>query len=98
MEKIVELTPRFDSAKSFYGKAKVMTKEYDNFTAYILISYTTEVASYEVYKNGFTVCMINGKYSQTTTRHIKEFFKQFDLSDFSLLKLLNDKRIEFIKK
>ena len=78
---IYDLSCRYDSRQSFYGKARVEEKEHDNFTAYILYSYRTEVASIELYKNGMNIYYYNGKYSQTTTRHQKEFFKQFGLSD-----------------
>ena len=65
---IYELKTRFDSRKSFYGKAYV--KILDNNDKF-LYSYGTLVASIE---NGKKYC--NGLYSQTTTRHIKEFFRQ----------------------
>lgn len=64
------LKPRFDARKSFYNKAEV------NFDAetntYTLQSYTTEVASI---CNGKV--KINGEYSKTTMRHIREFLAQF---------------------
>lgn len=62
-----ELNCNFDSRKSFYGKANVRTE--DGKT--ILKSYSTDVA---YIKDGKAV--VNGTYSPTTLRHIKEFLKQ----------------------
>lgn len=62
-----ELKPRYDRAKSFYKKAKV--KEFDGKK--VLQSYSTDVAEIT---NG--VPFVRGTYSQTTTRHIKEFLRQ----------------------
>lgn len=64
---IYELTARYDARQSFYGKAQVI--ELPNKT--VLKSYDTIVA---VIKDGKP--MVRGDYSQTTTRHIKEFLKQ----------------------
>lgn len=63
-----ELTPRFDSRASFYGKARVEVAE-DGTKR--LWSYNIHVAST---KDGKP--MVFGLYSETTTRHIKEFLKQ----------------------
>lgn len=68
--KIFELETHFDARKSFYGKAHVI--DYENGT-FELQSYNTIVSR-----------CINGKveelgtWSQTTTRHQKEFRKQFE--------------------
>ena len=68
--KIYALEPRFDARKSFYGKAHVI--DYGN-GVFELQSYNTIVSR-----------CINGKvedlgsWSQTTTRHQKEFRKQFE--------------------
>ena len=59
---------RYDSRASFYNKARV---KYFNDDTKILTSYDTTVA---VIKSG--KAYINGTYSQTTLRHIKEFLKQ----------------------
>lgn len=61
------LTPEYDSRKSFYGKAVVRDEDGKK----ILRSYNTDVACIE---NGKPV--VYGLYSDTTTRHIKEFLKQ----------------------
>lgn len=62
------LEPRYDSRKSFYGKAKT----YKTDKGIELLSYGTKVA--EIKNSGEVI--IYGFYSQTTTRHIKEFLKQ----------------------
>jgi hypothetical protein len=59
---------RYDSRSSFYNKARV--KHFNDETK-ILSSYDTQVA---VIRDG--KAYINGTYSQTTVRHIKEFLKQ----------------------
>ena len=61
------LEPVFDTRKSFYGKAQVLTE--NNKT--VLISYSTRVAEIE---NG--KAKIFGTYSPTTLRHIKDFLYQ----------------------
>ena len=66
---IYELTARYDSRKSFYGKAHVI----DHGNGVLeLQSYNTIVSRCV---NG--VIEHFGKWSQTTTRHQKEFEKQF---------------------
>ena len=67
--KIMELCPYYDSAKSFYGKAKVIEIENDVF----LMSYDTIVA---FFNRDTKVAKVIGTYSATTLRHIKEFLKQ----------------------
>ena len=68
--KMYELAAMHDSRKSFYGKAKVL----------ILDDGTIQLQSY----NTIVGEIRDGKYNQlwdgkshTTTRHIKEFKKQF---------------------
>lgn len=66
---VFELSARFDSRKSFYGKAQVIN--YGN--GYMeLKSYDTIVSRVN---NGKVEHL--GKYSQTTSRHQKEFERQF---------------------
>ena len=67
---IFDLTARYDSRKSFYGKAKVLI--FDNGTIQ-LQSYDTIVGEI---RDGKYYQLWDGK-SQTTTRHINEFKKQF---------------------
>ena len=64
------LEARYDARQSFYNKARV--EEYSDGSM-ALYSYETRVA--EINKNGIYKCL--GKWSQTTTRHIREFEKQF---------------------
>jgi len=61
------LEPRYDTRKSFYGKA-IIIKEKDKI---ILQSYNSFVAYIKDNK-----AYVNGEYLQTTMRHIKEFLKQ----------------------
>lgn len=71
--RIYELSTVYDGRKSFYGKAHVI--DYGN-GKYDLQSYNTIVATIQdgkVIKNGI------GCYSVTTNRHIREFFRQFDI-------------------
>ena len=67
----MELTPLHTTRKSFYGKAKVLVQ--DNGTIQ-LQSYNTIVCEIDTHNN-FNM-LWNGK-SNTTTRHINEFKKQF---------------------
>ena len=71
-----DLQARYDSRASFYGKAKVVEEK----GILKLYSYDTLVATVEKTNNGF-VCHYLGKYSQTTTRHQKEFFRQVGLGE-----------------
>lgn len=63
----MELEPVYSNVKSFYGKARVLKEN----GVIKLLSYDTIVATIE---NGKV--HINGWYSATTTRHIKEFLQQ----------------------
>lgn len=67
--KIYELTARFDARKSFYGKAHVI--DHENGVVE-LQSYNTIVSRCV---NGVVEHL--GKWSQTTSRHQKEFERQF---------------------
>lgn len=71
-ERIFELSPQYDSRKSFYGKAQVAMKDNGD---YVLYSYGTPVATV---RNGKRVPEEEYKASQTTGRHIKEFYRQFE--------------------
>ena len=70
-----------DSKKSFYGKAKI---RYENGKI-ILRSYQTDVAFIEGGKP-----KVKGTYSQTTTRHIKEFLKQHGFNVQNTKQMLKD--------
>ena len=79
-----ELTPKFDSRKSFYGKAKI-SFEGDRR---LLLSYGTPVAFIEPDR---PPVMLDGWDStQTTLRHAREFFKQNDLKAESLEQMRRD--------
>lgn len=86
MTNTYSLDCRFDTRQSFYGKAQVTeeihTGEYGTTRSLNLYSYDTLVAKvvYSI-KSGTTEYICFGKYSQTTTRHQKEFFKQNGLND-----------------
>ena len=67
--KIYELSARYDRRKSFYGKAQVIDHE-DGVLE--LQSYDTIVSRCV---NGTVEHL--GKWSQTTTRHQREFERQF---------------------
>lgn len=66
---IFELSARYDSRKSFYGKAHVIDHENGVFE---LQSYNTIVSRCI---NGVVEHL--GEWSQTTSRHQREFEKQF---------------------
>ena len=68
--RIYELNPQFDARKSFYGKAHVI--DYENGT-FELQSYGTIVSRCI---NGNVEDL--GKWSNTTSRHQKEFRRQFE--------------------
>ena len=76
-----DLNPRYDSRKSFYGKAKV--KSLVNGVK-LLLSYNAVVAC--ILPDG--KFLSNGIYSATTSRHEKEFAKQFS-ADYQGDKLEN---------
>lgn len=68
--KIFELVPRYDTRKSFYGKARVIDHE----------DGTIELQSYDTIVSRCVNGKVEelGKWSATTTRHQKEFRKQFE--------------------
>ena len=68
-----DLDPRFDSRKSFYGKAKVVILA----GVVTLKSYDTEILRVDT--NNHTLVKLWGGWSLTTGRHIIEFAKQYDL-------------------
>ena len=67
MKNTYELAANYDARKSFYGKARVIV--YGGCKK--LLSYDTIVAEI---KNG--KLKLNGYYSNTTARHIREFAGQ----------------------
>ena len=67
-----ELVPRYDSCKSFYGKAVV--RKHDDYST--LVSYKTDVAVVKFTDNKFSVQVLEDVLTPTTLRHVKEFLKQ----------------------
>lgn len=88
-----ELGCQYDTRQSFYGKAKVEVTTNKNVEDYKLYSYGTLVARLTKI-GGINTYYYFGKYSQTTTRHQKEFFKQLGLSEKELKDLFKNGRLE----
>lgn len=88
-----KLECRYDRRKSFYGKAIVEETVNNNVIDYKLYSYDTLVA--RITRIGdITTYRYFGNYSQTTTRHQKEFFKQNGLDDNDIKKLFKEGTLE----
>lgn len=68
-----ELSPKYAGVKSFYGKAKVVTKDNGDEELY---SYGTHVGGMRGGKP-----YSKGRFSQTTSRHQKEYFRQKGVDD-----------------
>lgn len=92
-----ELEARFDTRQSFYGKARVATYQETDRHGLQLYSYGTLVAEI-IFHSNLVEFICYGKYSQTTTRHQKEFFKQNNLSDKEIRELFKNGHLERIKK
>ena len=87
-EKECYLEPIYDSRNSFYKKALVKIKEDNISYNELLYSYGTLVAIYTKDKiTDLEQFNYLGYFSQTTTRHQKEFFRQKGLSDKELITL-----------
>jgi hypothetical protein len=96
---VYELIPRYSTRKSFYGKAQVKeetdVQDLIKYTTMELYSYGTLVA--RITKNEETclsTCEYLGNFSQTTTRHQKEFFRQFGLTDKEIKELFKNGVLE----
>ena len=76
------LETQYDARKSFYKKAYIETQKNDFEQTKDLYSYNTLVASvsYNFDKN-CKIYNFYGRFSQTTSRHQREFFKQEGLND-----------------
>ena len=92
MEKMNNLDCIYDSRQSFYGKAKYTLQVRGTYAIYTLYSYGTEVARVEVYEDAIKY-FYYGKYSQTTTRHQKEFFKQHNISNREMEQLFKEGKL-----
>lgn len=91
--KMFDLKSEYDSAKSFGGKAKIIEVKNRNLTDLQLYSYNTFVARITRI-GGKMICHYFGKYSQTTTRHQKEFFRQNGLSEEEISELFKNGKLE----
>jgi hypothetical protein len=84
-----DLSPKFDTRQSFYGKAVVESGE----NSETLYSYNTKVAEItKVSEDDVQVVLFNVPklFSRTTTRHIKEFLKQNGLKADSVEQIKRD--------
>lgn len=90
MNNIYFLETQYDTRASFYKKAKVKIKEDNISYNELLYSYDTLVAIYTKDKiKDVEQFSYLGNYSQTTTRHQKEFFRQKGLLDKEIKELFN---------
>ena len=71
---VSDLSARYDSRSSFYGKALI--DESNDGTILTLISYDTPVATFD---RTTGILDVFGYYSKTTARHIREFAKQLGI-------------------
>ena len=90
-----ELQAIYDTRLSFYGKAKTETIKSKNCIDIKLYSYdvlVAEIVTSKLYKENKYIKRYRayGKFSQTTTRHQKEFFKQNGLNDNDIKLLFAD--------
>ena len=88
-----ELIARYDARQSFYKKAFVIETQENNKTIKELKSYNTIVAKITIEENK-KIFEHFGTYSQTTTRHQKEFYKQEGLNDAEIKTLLKNNILE----
>jgi hypothetical protein len=87
-----DLDCRYDSRKSFYGKAQVLEQTMSDWKETDLYSYNTlDAKIIETKKTKKYIYY--GKYSQTTTRHQREFFKQNGLSDKQIKELFKNEEL-----
>lgn len=96
-----KLSCRYDTRQSFYGKAVVKEEEHvgqhGQTRQLALFSYNTLVATityFDIDGKKSIVYICYGKYSCTTTRHQKEFFKQNGLSDKEIKELFKNGTLE----
>ena len=89
-----ELSPSYDSRKSFYGKAHVVT---DDDGTEILYSYDTPVVKI---KDGKVELLAQWDSSQTTLRHVKEFLRQngFKADSKAQIAKLYGRAVESVRK
>ena len=90
-EILTSLEPRFDSRKSFYGKAQVE----DDGNSKTLYSYNTPVARVT---DGKLELLPKWNFSQTTRRHVADFVKQMGVEDQYLKLKKGESRCSMQKK
>lgn len=76
----VNLDSIYDARQSFYGKAQVTGEKSGEDYIFKLYSYGTLVATAKEESDGKLSCTHLGRFSQTTSRHQREFFHQLGLS------------------
>lgn len=96
-----ELMCEYDTRQSFYGKAIVKEEKHKGkhgkTRQLCLYSYGTLVATatfFDIDNKKSAAYVYYGRYSQTTTRHQKEFFKQNGLSDKEIQELFKNGTLE----
>lgn len=89
------LEPRYDSRASFYKKAVVEIVETTEYSMHTLFSCGTRVAEYVSFYGGKKVYKWLGNWSQTTSRHQKEFFRQYGVRESDMKELKNDGILEY---
>lgn len=89
------LEPRYDSRKSFYGKAHVVD---DSDGSQILYSYDTPVC--KINSRGEVELLAQWDSSQTTLRHVKEFLQQngFKVGSKSQIASMYGKKVERVSR
>jgi esterase/lipase superfamily enzyme len=88
VQQTTDLRCIYDSRASFYSKAKVITHANNKVS---LVSYNTKVAVFDPSKKELIVKASkyskNGKYSMTTTRHIREFALQTGFGRLDIIRV-----------
>lgn len=77
----------YDSRKSFYAKARVVETKKGSLEDLILYSYNTIVARIQKTPSKIKYSYY-GKYSTTTSRHQREFFRQNGLNEDEIKQLM----------
>ena len=84
--RIYELFPIISKQKSYYGKARVTERKYDDCVEYHLTSYNKpDIACVTEDNHGNCSFTLGEKwqFSRTTVRHVKDFLYQFTGVKFS---------------
>ena len=78
MPNVYELSARFDSRRSFYGKAQVVEENVGGKHIITLLSYSCPACRIV---NGVFEKLDYWRYSMTTSRHCTEFCRQFNVPE-----------------